>query len=666
MDAGTADTPVGVGQLVLALAKTFHWAGLYGPDHPVLAKRVEEMHSALLSRITLEPEGQLLLGIARGKVLYRNEFLGEGQELVGRLTESLYLRQVATVGFDGTVSPGGVLSLFRYLHTPLDGDSPVSAEEFIREKGIPGITLSPYNYKELLSRRLADGKDAPDRPEGREEELWRVLLTADLTDKREEGEILQELSESPEILRAIVRRARGAGGEEKAVSAPEGTMSGDVLRKLFGRIGALMRSLPQERKQEVLISLEEGTRSDFAGEDPFDILVAQSLTEDYTDDEFLEILAALLALEGKGGERLRNVFGILAGERDLRGSLLPRVGERVRESRRVKNYYALKAWDTVEKLLLSRSEERYLASDHALFLENLFALRGPYLERLGDKPPPHPGLHDAFQPEEMRKKTTQILLDFLRNDTLKEEFSDILEEIRKAIPNLISRGEIPLLTATLLTLDAVAGTLGGDWETSVRDVSHSADFGQIIELALSGNPGTAEPLRSLFDRFGEPAARSYLDRLLNEPEAAKRRALLKLGAMLGPVALPAILERMSHPKWYFVRNLCILLGEVGDRRAVGALIRAASHADHRVRREAIQSIGKLGASEAVPALGKILLEESLFSSTKEDPLRIDAASALYRIGGTEAMGYIHRAAGSRRQAVRLHCEELLRSLKETR
>lgn len=632
----------------------------------MLVKRAGEMHAALLSRISLEPEGALLLGIVRGKVFYRNEFFGEGQDLVVRLTENLHLRQIATLGFDGRVTPEGLLALFRYMHTSLDTESPVSAEQLLREKGISGITLSPYNYKELLSRKLADAKDLAERREGREEELWRILLTADFTDKREEGEILQELSGSPEILQAIVRRARNKGGEEPVSPSPEGTMSGDVLRKLFHRIGSLMRALPQDRKSDVLSSLEEGTRPDTGGEDPFDILVAKSLTEDYSDDEFLEILASLLSLEGKGGERLRNVFGILAGDRDLRGSLLPRVGERIRESRQVKNDYALKTWDTVEKLLLSRSEERYLASDHALFLENLFALRGPYLERLGEKPGPHPSIRDTFQPEETRKKTTHILLDILQNEKLEEEFSDILEEIRKTIPNLISRGEIPLLTTILLTLESVAGKLDGEKETAVRGVFQGTDFSQIIDFALSGDPGTAESLRSILGRFGETAAQSYLDRPLNEPEAAKRRALLKLATTLGPVAVPAILERMTHPKWYFVRNLCIILGEISDRRAVSALIRAASHPEQRVRREAILAIGKLGASEAVPALGKILLEESLFSSTKEDQLRIDAASALYRIGGTEAMAYIHRAKGSRRQSVRAHCEELLKNLTETR
>ena len=38
-------------ELVLALAKTFHWAGLYGVGHPVLSRRAAELHDALLARL---------------------------------------------------------------------------------------------------------------------------------------------------------------------------------------------------------------------------------------------------------------------------------------------------------------------------------------------------------------------------------------------------------------------------------------------------------------------------------------------------------------------------------------------------------------------------------------------------------------------------------------
>jgi HEAT repeat protein len=134
---------------------------------------------------------------------------------------------------------------------------------------------------------------------------------------------------------------------------------------------------------------------------------------------------------------------------------------------------------------------------------------------------------------------------------------------------------------------------------------------------------------------------------------------MSLAIRIGVEAVPAIQEKLSHPRWYFVRNLCLILGEIGFRGAVFGIARVLDHPDPRVRKEAIQALGKLKAPEAVPSLGRILMDESLFSSKKDDSLRIEAASALFRIGGTEAAGYLHKGRDCRRAAVREHCAMLL-------
>ena len=152
--------------------------------------------------------------------------------------------------------------------------------------------------------------------------------------------------------------------------------------------------------------------------------------------------------------------------------------------------------------------------------------------------------------------------------------------------------------------------------------------------------------------------------MLIEPDPSRRRALIRLIVRLGSGVVPDAMKRLSHPKWYFVRNLCTILGDVGDRQALEPLMQATSHREHRVKREAIVAIGKLGTPAAIPGLGKILLEEGFFSSKKVDQTRIDAASALYRIGGSEAISFLERGAKARRSAVRSHCNGLLRSLKE--
>jgi hypothetical protein len=661
---------VGIGPLVQALAKTYHWTGLYGTNHPVLAKRVGELHAALLSRLSHEPDRQLFLGIARDKVLYLNQFIGEKQVLVCRLTESLYLRQVATVGFNSAVTPDGLLALFRYLNESNDPEAPSSPEQFLRDSGIRGISLSPYNYKELLSRKIVDPDASGAATENREQELWRLLLTSDFIDQSDEMKIVEELFDTPALLEAILRRAKEAESRGDSPITGKAPVSGEVLRKVVGRLSGFVRALPRDRKKQVFSSIGSGLAGSGpggpGGDGTYDFLICRSLTDGYSNEEFLDLVATLVSLEGKGGERLRKSFATLAATRNKENALLSRVEERVRESRKIKDYYAQKTWEAVEKLILSRGEEKYIQDDHLRFLEELSTIRKPFLERVGTKTPDDLGVLKAFGEEESRRRILLVLLDLLRNEKQETDFHDILEDFRKAIPNLISLKDFSTLHAVMLGLETISKTTRTEWQDAVRDILHATDFGTIGEVYISTeiNDDDAGRIRDLMERFGAVAAKPLLEGLLLEPDASRRRALIKLLITLGPSIVPEAQSRLSHPKWYFARNLCLILGDIGDRRAVRDLLHATSHADHRVMREAIVAIGKLAAPEAVPGLGKILIEENFFSSKKDDQIRIDAASALYRIGGTEAIAFLHRGKKSRRQAVRSHCEGLLRNVME--
>lgn len=659
-----------VGPLVLALAKTYHWAGLYGENHPTLAKRVGELHAALLDRISREDDDQLFLGIARDKLLYRNQFLGEGQELIGRLAESLYLRQVATIGFGHDLTPAGLLDLFRYLHDSGDKSSPRSPEQFLRDMGVRGISLSPFNYRELLSRKIVDPDGSGPPGSTREEDLWRLLLTSDSSDRGDETRIREELVRTPMLFQAILRRAKEAEARGDPRPAEGSPVTGDVLRRILGRLSAVLQALPEERQLEVLSSITSGPDAPkAAGEDvPYDLVIARALSDGRSDAEFLDLISNLLSLEGKGGERLRMSFAILAGERNQDNSLLAKVEDRVRESRKVKDYYAQKTWEAVETLILSRGEEKYIQDDHHRFLEELPSIRESYLARFGREPEDDLGIGQAFGEGETRRKTLLVLLEVLRLESREEDFLDILEDFRKAIPNIISQKDFSTVHAILLGLDSILREARTEWGAKVQEIIDATDFQHIAHLYVSGDieGDDADMMVELLVRFGSSAAKPLLDQLLLEPEASRRRSMIRLLARMGTAIVPEAIHRMSHPKWYYVRNLCIILGEIGDHAAVECLMRATSHEDYRVKREAILAIGKLAAPEAVPWLGKILSEERFFSTKKEDQIRIDAASALYRIGGSEASAFLERGAAARRTAVKTHCRELLRSATEDR
>ena len=664
-------------ELLLDLARVCHWTGLYQPGHPFLAERVKAVHAALTSRVVREPGKLLLLGIARDKVLYRDIFLGKRNPLFSHFTETLYLRQVATLGFGEEATPEGLLAFFRSLQDSKSGKTDESPEVFLQREQAPGIFLYPYNYKEVLSRRIVNPEDGIDLS-AQGDMLWRMLLTANISGGDGEKKVVEQLSGSPELIPVILRRARRVADKEGGASGKQATgneepVSPEVLRRMFHRLGETLRSLPEDRKQEVLHFLGEGLggmEGTDGGQDeqPVDpagslpISFAGSLATDYTDDEFLDLLGTLLSAEDKGGERVRKIFEIIAADRDVHGSLLPRIRGRARESVRAKEYYAVKTWEAVEKLLLSRSENAYLVEDHSFLMEALSSGSGPKAVAANTLPP-DPSLLASFEEGARHRQSVLVLLELLALEDNEAEFLDLLEEIRKFLPNLVSRKEFGLLETILRALSTLREKAPGRCPEAVLQVFRELDFGHIVDLYLSREVCLEDAARipAIVAACGGEAIHAVLDRLLMEQEANRRKLLLSLAARMGTATGPAIMERLSHPRWYFVRNLCILLGEIGYRNASEALVQLLEHSDSRVRREAILALGKLGVREAVPAVGKILLAETLFSTSKDDALRRDAASALFRIGGTESLGYLHRGKASRRAAVREHCSALLRT-----
>src|SRR4030066_2421584 len=147
----------------------------------------------------------------------------------------------------------------------------------------------------------------------------------------------------PAVLLAILRRAREPESRQEPASG-KAPISGEVLQKVAGRLSMFMKSLPQEKIKQFLPSLESGPGGPEPGGEgessESDLLLARSLTEGYTDEEFLDLVATLVSVEEKGGARMRAAFAILANERNAGNSLLPRVAERVREKQKVKDYYA--------------------------------------------------------------------------------------------------------------------------------------------------------------------------------------------------------------------------------------------------------------------------------------------------------------------------------------
>jgi hypothetical protein len=472
----------------------------------------------------------------------------------------------------------------------------------------------------------------------------------------------------PAILRRV-NAAAGKGNRQDAgpESAPD-TMPPEMIRRVLARLGDTLRKLPVEQRGAVIRSLDAGIGdavddADGAG-GLADADTVRSLTGADSDDEFLGLLATLLAAEGKSGRRIRKIFEVIATERNRDGSLLPVVQGRVRESVRTKNYYAQKAWEAIERLLLRRTETAYIGQDHSRLLEKLSSLDATTGATADESPQADPAVTAEFEEENLHLKGAGVLLELLAEEEAEGDFLELLEEVRKIIPNLISRRELPLLKTLLSTLTSVNRNAPESRKPAIERVVDEVDFAHMIDLYLSTAVSPAEKgrIEEILVSFVGVSIGDFLDRLLMETDQGTRKALLSLAFRFDAEAIPAIRGKLDDPHWFFVRNLCLVLGRIGDPSVVPDLVRMLDHQDLRVRKDAILALGQLRASESVPFLGKILLHETLLQSAREESLRLDAAIAIFQCGGTRGIALLHRGTECNRAKVREHCSALLGTL----
>jgi len=655
-----------VERLLLDIARVHHLTGLYAPGHPILAGRIDALRAALSKEARDEPSGMLLFGIARDRVLFRDRFLGAGHPLVSTFTEVFYRRHVATLGIAANVTPAELAVFFRCLHDLRSGKTDAPPEEILIREGVRGIRLSPVDYKEVLSRGMLPAESFP-RSEPREEEIWRSLLSAHLPDDDEERKIMAELVEIPELLPWLMKRAVTAardGAAPSSAGVAPGIVSPDVLRRMFRRLGRVLKALPKKRREDLLGLLAENAAPSGGGtEGPVPesaMAIARSMSEGYSDREFLELLASLLSLEEEGGKRLLRIFGILAAERDSQGSLLPVLRSWRQENLREKGYFAEKTWEAIERLLRDREKPQGVEDDHATLIEKLSA--SPAMVRAHED---IRGFTLPFSEEAIRRRGRAILVELLFSEKRDPDFLDLLAAMEETIPRLIDERDFELLDRVLSSFLHASESGTPTRKAAANEALGRVDFLRIVDAVLS-EPGALEGKsggEALLTRHGALAADALLRKLRDEEEPGRRKILLALIVRLGEKAVPSILSRIEGQRWFFLRNLCFLLGEIGTPAGIPHLVGLLSAREAKVRREAVQALGKIRTPDpdAIVALGRTLLHEPFFSSSREDPVRIDAAIALSRIGCTEAVAFLHHGKSSRKKTVREQCEVLLRA-----
>ncbi len=561
--AGSIEVARAVEALARDLLALVRGVRVYPDSHPFLADLAGRMVASVRERLP-DP---LTIGVAARELAVGTAFVGGKRVRAAELAALLHSRKVLRLVWNRDATEADVTGLADLLaDKALQGESLQTA---LRQRGIYALDIEPLTLERIHDsfREGARGGDGDNADRGRQ--AWQWLLS-DHTPPARIAELL----------------ASDAFWDEAGPDRPDPARMTELLARMGERLGAALDCLPGDRREHVESRLATVGReisprdlarvlqaADAAG--VLDGPMGDALEETFGGDRLVDLLASLVALEGRNTQRLASVYGRFSRARV--DDLLPAVRARLASDG---GGFTVEVWKAVEDFLLELQEDPYMGADYSSSLEKFAAAatdEAPAgadfsidLEPLTDRMLAGLALHD---PEAWRGP----LLDRLEaraDEADPTDLLDLLTEIDDAAPGLLDTR--PAVVEKLFRrLAGAVRTLGEDLRRGVRE------WARVHERTV------VEPVL----------------RLLSEADSLTvRRFLVDVVAGFSPASTPTIVSRMRSAPWYVTRNLAIALGRRRERLAIPTFLSLLGHDNPKVRREVILALGQFDDPEPREAL----------------------------------------------------------------
>ncbi|MBN1672269.1 MAG: HEAT repeat domain-containing protein [Kiritimatiellae bacterium] len=184
-------------------------------------------------------------------------------------------------------------------------------------------------------------------------------------------------------------------------------------------------------------------------------------------------------------------------------------------------------------------------------------------------------------------------------------------------------------------------------EKAVRSVTNREAVPDLLHCLDAQTPTLCCLAADVLGQMGESRAAGPLAGMLRSDEPDVKGTAINVLPKLGEAAVPELLALLAGAGgdddlrgW-----IVLVLGEVGDKRAVQPLLPLLASRDPYVRLNTFEALGKIGDPSAVPALEHELAHP-------DARIRRRAAEALARIQGGNALAGLARAMTDRDETVR--------------
>lgn len=198
-------------------------------------------------------------------------------------------------------------------------------------------------------------------------------------------------------------------------------------------------------------------------------------------------------------------------------------------------------------------------------------------------------LQDALNPKLIDNRISEIILQLIMLDPTEADTKALSDNLASMCAYFLETGDYQQLIKIMH--DSRDQRLPASFRTAIKDFFEQRSF---IEELLNGlhtwGKSSFDQIKVLIAQIGEPCCEPILDALAEENSMSLRRFMIDRLLEIGLPAGQAISARLSDSRWYYIRNLIVILRTMNDTSAVEAVKPLCHHADARVRLEAVKTL----------------------------------------------------------------------------
>lgn len=647
--------PAPVEDLLRGLHALLKVRQIYPAGHRLVEESLDRLAAAFAAYFASEET--LSLGFLRGGILLGEAPVKQKTPVLERLQQIGYERGIAQIAFSRGITSADLRLLIEALVLPREQIAAAGgASAWLTQNGCTHLQLTEFRYQALLGV-----KEPPSElsQEEREIAIWKTLVhfSSDRLQQLQgqETHLRKFFLNNPRLAEKLAALGRTANHPEADPKLAEALAPIETFIQHLSELPASDRDLFLDRlshltHEDTEAPLPEGTLP------PEDLSIA---VDTFTKSHLVDLMAMVVALEGKATKRLVSTFKQLSQE-ELEQKILPELSRRMEAARQGQGAVPYPLWNAVEHLLLSRSEKEYMSETYAESLEMLSGDLGalPPAQLEADRLQEYTG---TLREEDLQWCRAQVLLELLSFETGTVEILQTLGELAEEFLITGRYAEAAEILRSLVPYRALAPET--EQSQAVTAIFMSIDplqvVDQVAELFPTLTVSQQEGARQLLSLLQEEMVIPLLERLALEEKISTRRFLLEFLAQCGSPIVTEILKRLPDAPWYYLRNLVMLLGDLRDERAIPPLHHLLDHDNPKVQREVVAALGKIGSRRSTPLLRPILEKDPWIPTEQSDQLRILAAKSLQQIGGEDAGLSLRKGSKSRRKIVRETCQKLV-------